>query len=154
MPVMDGLEATRRIKSDRQGDGTAIVVLSASALEEDRRSVGDSGADGFLTKPCREDELFEKIRSLLDIEYAYEEDGEAPGLARQNLEKLGPLPLGLAEELRNATLGGNKTLLDKLILQVRDSESVGSANALQELADKYEYDTLTRLLDEACRQIS
>jgi hypothetical protein len=39
-----------------------------------------------------------------------------------------------------------------LILEVRDSEAAGSADALQDLADRYEYDALTRLLEEACRQ--
>jgi len=57
-----------------------------------------------------------------------------------------------AAELRDATLSGNKRLLDQLILKVRDTEGAGSADALQELADKYEYDTLTRLLEEACRR--
>ena len=38
MPVMDGLEATRRIKADPRGKETAIVVLTASAMDNDRRS--------------------------------------------------------------------------------------------------------------------
>ena len=36
-------------------------------------AVFQSGADGFLTKPCREDELLGKIRSLLNLVYDYEE---------------------------------------------------------------------------------
>jgi hypothetical protein len=48
-------------------------------------------------------------------------------------------------------LSGSKRRLDKLIEEVRGSEAAGSANALQVLADKYEYDTLTRLLEEAQR---
>jgi len=65
---------------------------------------------------------------------------------------LGQLPLDLVEELRTATSSGNKRRLDKLILQVRETADDGSARALQELADKYEYDALTRLLEEACRR--
>ncbi len=67
-------------------------------------------------------------------------------------ERLGQLPRELVEELRNATLSGNKKLLDKLILKVRETEDARLALALQELADKYEYDALTRLLEEACRR--
>ena len=66
-------------------------------------------------------------------------------------ERLGQLPRELIEELRNATLNGNKKLLDKLILKVRETGDAESAHALQELADKYEYDALTRLLEEACQ---
>jgi len=155
MPVMDGLEATRRIKAHPRGKETVIAVLTASAMDEDRRAVLQSGADDFLTKPCREDELLEKMRVLLKIDYDYEEVSEAgdqalPGAAL-NAKRLGQLPLELVEELRNATLKGNKRLLDKVILKVHDTD-VESEHALQGLADKYEYDALTRLLEEACQR--
>ena len=85
MPVMDGLEATRRIKADPRGKETAIVVLTASAMDEDRRTVSQSGADDFLAKPCREDELLEKMRALLNIAYDYEEmtGGRRPACRRR-----------------------------------------------------------------------
>ena len=54
---------------------------------------------------------------------------------------------GLVEEIRNATSAGNKELLDKLILQVCETADSESANALQELADTYDYDALTQLLE-------
>ena len=154
MPVMDGLEATRRIKADPRGKETAIVVLTASAMEDDRQAVWESGADDFLSKPCREDDLLEKMRTLLSIAYHYEETEEQPPAESTavNAERLRQLPEELIADLLNATMAGNKKLLDKLILQVRETEDTGSAHALQELADKYEYDTLTRLLEEACRQ--
>jgi CheY-like chemotaxis protein len=153
MPVMDGLEATRRIKADPRGKDTVIAVLTAGAMDEDRRAVSQSGADDFLTKPCREDELLEKIRGLLNIDYDYEEMSQAgdPSLAGLALsaERLGQLPRELVEELRNATIKGNKRLLDKVIFKVRATDAE-SEHALQGLADKYEYDALTRLLEEAC----
>jgi len=157
MPVMDGLEATRRIKADPRGKNTAIVVLTASALDDDRRAVSQSGADDFLGKPCREEELLEKMRVLLDLAYDYEEtrETESPygaGEATLSAERLALLPLELVAELRKATLNGNKKLLDELILRVPETGDAGSANALQQLADKYEYDTLTRLLEDACRR--
>jgi hypothetical protein len=67
-------------------------------------------------------------------------------------EKLGRLPQELIEELRNATLSGKKDLMDKLILKACNTGHAESANALQELADNYEYDALTRTLEEACRR--
>jgi PAS domain S-box-containing protein len=154
MPVMDGLEATRRIKADPRGKETIIVVLTASAMDDDRRLVDQSGADGFVAKPCREEELLEEIRTLLNIAYDYQEvsgaEGQAPGGIAALSAALARLPLDLVEGLRSATLNGNKRVLDKLILQVRETEDAGSADALQELANKYQYDALTRLLEEAC----
>ncbi len=155
MPVMDGLEATRRIKADPRGKETVIVAVSASVIDDDRRVVSQSGADDFVTKPCRENELLEKMLVLLNIAYDYEEmSGGEPvaGLAALSAAGLAKVPLELVEELRSATLKGNKELLDDLILKVRAAKDAGSANALQELADKYEYDALTRLLEEACRR--
>ena len=152
MPVMDGLEATRRIKADPQGNNTFVVALTASVLEEDRRVAFESGADAFLTKPCREDELLDTIRTLLKIDYAYEHEAAGPDLLALNAAALAQLPTGLAEEMRRATSDGNKKLLDKLITQVRESDRAGCADALQDLVDKYEYDTLTRVLEEVCHR--
>jgi CheY-like chemotaxis protein len=156
MPIMNGLEATRRIKRDPRGKATVIAALTASAMDEDRLAVSQSGADDFLTKPCREGELFEKLRTLLSIVYDYEEMSEAEGqhpggAAALSAERLGQLPLELLEQLRAATLWGEKSGLDEVIHKVRENQDVESARALQELADKYEYDALAQLLEQACR---
>jgi hypothetical protein len=73
-------------------------------------------------------------------------------LAAGNADGFANVPLQLVEELRSATLNGNKDLLDQLILKVREIEDAGFAQALQALADHYEYDALTRLLEEASRR--
>lgn len=156
MPIMDGLEATRKIKADLRGKETAIVVLTASAMDSDRRAVARCGADGFVAKPCHEDDLLEKMRTLLRIAYDYEEtsmthEQSAAGAPVLNSERLRLLPRELIEEIRNATLTGNKKLLDELILKVPGAGDAESAQGLQELADRYEYDALTQLLEEACR---
>jgi len=154
MPVMGGIEATRRIKSDPVGKETKIVALTASAMDDDRRVAAESGADDFLSKPCREDELMEKMRTLLDLKFDYEEASESgdqspAGEAGLNADRLAQLPPELIQEIRQATSRGNKKLLDELILKVKEPES---AAALQRLADKYDYDALTRLLEEAWRR--
>jgi signal transduction histidine kinase/CheY-like chemotaxis protein len=54
MPVMDGLEATRRIRGweqDGQRPRVPIIALTAGAFEEDRQNCRDAGMDDFLTKP-------------------------------------------------------------------------------------------------------
>jgi hypothetical protein len=91
------------------------------------------------------------MRLLLDITFDYEETSEAadqslPGGAALTAERLAQLPRELIQEIRRATSRGNKKLLDELILRVPEPES---AAALQRLADKYDYDALTRLLEEA-----
>jgi PAS domain S-box-containing protein len=153
MPVMDGIQATRKIKSEPRGKETLIVALTASAMDHDRRVVSESGADDFLAKPCREDELMEKMRKLLDIAFDYEElssaeDQSPAGVVRLSAEGLAQLPRELIQEILTATTRGNKRLLDELILKVPEPHF---AAALQGLADKYDYDALTQLLEETWR---
>ncbi|MGB6689041.1 MAG: PAS domain S-box protein [Terracidiphilus sp.] len=157
MPIMDGLEATRRIKANPRGKETIIVALTASAMDADREATSQSGANDFLSKPCREDELLKKIGDHLNIEYEYDEksrDGEdelqADGEAL-TAERLGVLPVDLLNKLRNAILGGDKKGLDHLILEIGETVDSGIAQVLQGLANNYDYDALTRLLDAACR---
>jgi hypothetical protein len=97
------------------------------------------------------------VRSLLNLAYNYDERSESedqPGdlLEVLSADRLGRLPPELIEKLRNATLDGNKRLLDQMIVKVRDNEDAGAAHALQDLADKYDYEALTRLLEQACRR--
>ena len=78
MPVMDGMETTRRIRALPGGRETVILALTASAMEESRRAAMDSGVDDFLSKPCSEDELFDKTQKYLGLGYLFEEE-EASG---------------------------------------------------------------------------
>jgi PAS domain S-box-containing protein len=156
MPVMNGIEATQIIKADPRGKETKIVVLTASAMGADFERVHEVGADDFLVKPCREEELLEKMGTHLNIDYNYDDVPLDPNAATAGMmlsaERLGQLPRELIEELRKATANGNKKILNRLLLTVRDTEAFESASALQALADKYEYDTLTRVLGEASHQ--
>jgi PAS domain S-box-containing protein len=72
MPVMDGYEATRRIKAQPQGQSTVIVALTASAFEEEKAAVLAAGCDDFIRKPFREEQIFEKLAEHLGVCYQYE----------------------------------------------------------------------------------
>ena len=51
MPVMDGLEATRRIRAEAAWRAVPIVAMTANAFAEDRRRCIEAGMDDFITKP-------------------------------------------------------------------------------------------------------
>lgn len=59
MPVMDGLEATRRIRQQEAGSGRhiPIVALTACAMDQDREACFEAGMDDYLTKPLKAQEL-------------------------------------------------------------------------------------------------
>jgi CheY-like chemotaxis protein len=67
MPVMDGYEASRRIRKldNKKKASVPILALTANAFEEDRRTTLEAGMDGHLTKPIRIDELYAAIRKYL-----------------------------------------------------------------------------------------
>jgi CheY-like chemotaxis protein len=65
LPLMDGYEATRRLKADAQTRSIPIIILTAAAGQEDRKKALASSADEYETKPIDFDRLLEKIDTLL-----------------------------------------------------------------------------------------
>jgi CheY-like chemotaxis protein len=66
MPVMDGTEAMRTLKSDPAFANVPIVALTAHAMAHERRSGVDAGFDAYLAKPIAPDQLLQEIMALLD----------------------------------------------------------------------------------------
>ena len=68
MPIMDGLEATRKIRQIElldQGQHAYIVALTANALSSDRQECMQVGMDGFLGKPFKPSDLFHVLHQLI-----------------------------------------------------------------------------------------
>lgn len=65
LPVIDGWEATRRIKTDAVLRQTPIIALTAHAMGGDEEKARAAGCDDYLSKPIDEDLLFAKLRRLL-----------------------------------------------------------------------------------------
>jgi len=65
LPVLDGWEATRRLKEAPATRPIPIIALSAHAMEGDRAKAIEAGCDDYDTKPVDLPRLLEKIRTLL-----------------------------------------------------------------------------------------
>ena len=65
LPVIDGWEATRRLKAEPQTRGIPVIGLTAHAMAGDREKVIDAGCDDYDTKPIELPRLLEKIEALL-----------------------------------------------------------------------------------------
>ncbi len=67
MPVMDGFEATRKIRANEAGSGrhTPIVAMTANAMEGDRQRCIEIGMDEYISKPVRAEVLYETIETAL-----------------------------------------------------------------------------------------
>lgn len=66
MPVLDGWEATRHMKTHPKTSHIGVVVLTGQATPEALERAANAGADVVLTKPCTPDALLVVLRRLLD----------------------------------------------------------------------------------------
>jgi CheY-like chemotaxis protein len=157
MPVMDGHEATRRIKATTKGQATVIIALTASAFEEDRERVLLEGCDDFVRKPFREDEIYDKLAKHLGVRFIYEE--QAPLAAVQPADAapladvltpaaLAALPAGWVADLQQATIKADLNLILILIDQIR-GENPALADTLTDLARNFEYKKILTVIEQA-----
>lgn len=67
MPVMDGLEAARRIRASNQPDANTIpiIAMTANAFAEDKQASFKAGMNAHLSKPIVAQKLYSEIRSAL-----------------------------------------------------------------------------------------
>ncbi len=150
MPRMDGYEATRRLKSTSAGKNTPVIAISASAFAEERDKILASGADEFLCKPFRENELFDSIARLLGIEYRYSERKPTSVQATESVTLLPGdlvwLPEDIRDELRQALLALNVNAIRKVIDRICELNShVGEA--MRQLESEYQFEILLELVN-------
>src|SRR6476659_3589022 len=65
LPVMDGYEATRRLKSDPATKSIPIIVVTSYALSGDETKAREAGCDAYVTKPYSPRQLLGKVREFL-----------------------------------------------------------------------------------------
>ena len=66
LPVMDGWEATRRLKADQRTASIPVVALTGHALAGISEGAKKAGCDAFVTKPCLPEDLVREIKKILD----------------------------------------------------------------------------------------
>jgi two-component system cell cycle response regulator DivK len=66
LPVMDGWEATRRLKADERTASIPVVALTGHALAGISEGAKRAGCDAFVTKPCLPEDLVKEIRRILE----------------------------------------------------------------------------------------
>jgi len=157
MPVMDGHEATKKIKKTARGQATAVIALTASVFEEERSLVLSSGCDDFLRKPFRELDIFELMTKHIGIRFVYEEEedkdvvkNKAETWAAGSLaaEALAVLPPELTKELELASESGDSDRIYRVIADIRSRNEI-LADALTMLADEYEFDKILEHIQDS-----
>jgi PAS domain S-box-containing protein len=148
MPVMDGYEATAKIRALPGGGEVKIVAITASAFKEQRRSIIDAGCDKVILKPFQASDIFGMMEQLLEVRYIYdqEEDKVAPEPAADlTSERLAELPPALEDSLYQAVHRLDIEAAAKVIEQIHNFDS-GIAAELQALVNDYRFSRIVDLL--------
>jgi len=154
MPVLDGYEATQRIKNSATGKKTMIIALTASIFKEKKAKVMAAGCDDFLRKPYREDELLAMIGEHLNLEYLYEDvKVEKADSVEVTLDDKSMLTAWLAlsddvkNELNQALKELDLDLVDSAMAHIAE-QNTDLAKAMQPYVDGFQYEQLAKLLTE------
>jgi signal transduction histidine kinase/ActR/RegA family two-component response regulator len=103
MPVMDGLQATQRIKASEAGAQTRIVAITAHALEEERKQILAAGCDGVIRKPYPQADILDALTRHLGVRFIFDEEtAPAAGEPALDAAALAGLPGELLHSLEQA----------------------------------------------------
>jgi PAS domain S-box-containing protein len=121
MPGMDGMQLTRVIKDLPQAKNIRIIVVTASAFAEDRQLALEIGADGFISKPFREQEIFTEIRRVFPRIIYRSVGGEA-----------GTQTSVLTGDLRQEVASLDRMLVAQLVEMIECGDVLRFENSIQE----------------------
>ncbi|MGL5881175.1 MAG: ATP-binding protein [Xenococcaceae cyanobacterium] len=154
MPVMDGYEATRKIKAYPQGKKTAIVAITASAFEKQKENILAAGCDDSIAKPFQEQTIFEIMAKYLGVSYLYEEKYSSDRISNSSdrktalrSEDLKIMPEQWRQSLYQAAMQVDGEWLDRLIAQIPESDRA-IATKLTEMNRNYSFDEIMELMEK------
>ena len=154
MPVMDGREAMRRMRLTPEGRAATIIAVTASTLDDQRAQVLAEGADAFLRKPFRDNELFELIHLHAEVAFDYDSGADAPGQDDRaaSLELAGlalaELPADTRRRLRRAIVIGSIDEACGLAKEIRQ-RAPELAALIERHAHEYALHALESLLNDS-----
>ena len=152
MPVMDGYEATRYIKSTTKGNATAVIALTASSIEEEGTMVLSAGCDDFLRKPFKEQVIFDTLAKHLGVKYIYEQTPaheheidifQETAISSENLKIMSDQWI---IRLYKSALEADKSLVMQVIEEIPDQQTF-LVRSLIKLARNFQFEKLIDLAE-------
>jgi signal transduction histidine kinase/DNA-binding NarL/FixJ family response regulator len=149
MPVMDGLEATRRIRQTPGFEGLPIIGVSASASGSDAAAHLAAGANAFLTKPVAFGRLLAEIGTVMKIAWVYESRGAETAKTAVEEELVLPPHEELAVLHKLAVFGNMSEIEERAqYLATVDERYRPLANRLHQLAVGFQTKAVLALVEE------
>jgi len=151
MPMMDGVEVAKEIRSDLRLKDTVIIAVSASVISDLRKRYSDVGFDDFLGKPLRAADLYESIERHANVKFLY----ESPSAKTAPEEQPDPAALHhdqakhFAHRLRQAAEIGDVTELSTLVSELSQAgAALPLCKRIQTLIDTFDFKGITSLANE------
>jgi signal transduction histidine kinase/CheY-like chemotaxis protein/HPt (histidine-containing phosphotransfer) domain-containing protein len=132
MPVMDGYEATRRIRRIKTAAELPIVALTAHAMPKDKEECLAAGMNGHIAKPINPDELYAALVQWIHLENNITPAANSHRINRDSVS-FDNLP-GIAVDKVLARINGNHTLLRTILIDFRRQNISTVADIRQALA--------------------
>jgi len=150
MPVMDGYEATKYIKSTTKGNATAVIALTASVLEEEKAIILSAGCDDFVRKPFNEQTIFDVLSKHLGVKYVHAQKNVLvlDDLSNSILtsSQLTCMPETWITQLYQAALEANTNLVLQLIGEIPETEN-HLMQSLTKLTRQFQFEQLVDLAE-------
>lgn len=148
MPGMDGIAATKELRTTLPKESLTIIGLSASTFDKEKQHFLDAGINAFLAKPFREQELYDLFAHHAGVRFVSESiAGLAPEpLPSQAEVTISALPEAWRQAFRQAMALSNITRIRQLGEEAKGADPALAALLLERAAN-YDLGALQRLLD-------
>lgn len=124
MPVMDGVEAARRIRGMEKGEHhTPIIAVTAHALANEKHNLLNSGMDDYVTKPINESQLIHIIHKWTGVNLHLQPEPTQEEPASQTPDNDCPVDLDLGIKLANGKTDLANEMLDMLYAAIQKDRS-------------------------------
>ncbi|GET38139.1 PAS domain S-box protein [Microseira wollei] len=151
MPVMDGLEMTRKLRQIPEFQNTVIIAASANVFEVDRQQSLEAGCNDFLPKPIQAEDLLHKIEDYLNLSWIVEnqEETQNPETLPTEIEMVMP-PFEQLITLYKSAYVGYTDLVEQEAIRIQQSypEATIFANRIIELSEDFETEKIVNLIEQ------
>jgi CheY-like chemotaxis protein len=154
LPVLDGMEAARRIRRLEGGAQVKIVAATASVFASEREAILAAGFDDFIRKPYRPEEIFACMGRHLGIRYRRATGEPQPSGGQDSAPSpaaVAALPTALRLELRDAVVALDAKRLSRIIERVGEYDS-DLRTVMSHCAASFAYTAILNAVEKAAEQ--
>ncbi|RXJ98742.1 hybrid sensor histidine kinase/response regulator [Arcobacter sp. CECT 8986] len=139
MSDMNGLDAIKKIREEKNDRKIPIITLSANVFLEDRRKALKAGANDFLPKPFEEESILALLQKYLNVDVCFKDEVKQPS---SNIEDL---PVEFYEKLKEYSI----LMSNEEILKILDTYLLkdSSKKVIIELLENFDYQQIINLCD-------